>query len=104
MAKRLGVTATPEITTRTITSSDQLLIIACDGIWDGLSNAEVVAVVNKHLERCEVMADGGEDEGAWKANVERASRMVTRECLAGLDRKMLDDNCTNICVFLRPVK
>lgn len=42
--RRIGVTVEPEVTVHPLTASDELLIAATDGIWDVLSNDEVVAL------------------------------------------------------------
>ncbi|KAF3596875.1 hypothetical protein DY000_02027782 [Brassica cretica] len=43
--KSYGVIATPEVSTHQITSRDQFLLLASDGVWDVLSNEEVAKVV-----------------------------------------------------------
>lgn len=40
--RRIGVTVEPEVTVHPLRSEDQLLVAATDGIWDVLSNEEVV--------------------------------------------------------------
>lgn len=40
--RRIGVTVEPEVTVHPLRSEDQLLVAATDGIWDVLSNDEVV--------------------------------------------------------------
>mmetsp|Transcript_5422 Transcript_5422/g.20433 ORF Transcript_5422/g.20433 Transcript_5422/m.20433 type:complete len:356 (+) Transcript_5422:207-1274(+) len=58
------VTAYPEVTTNTLTDGDEFLIIACDGIWDVLTNQQTVDFVRRRLaadtqlsEICEHLAD-----------------------------------------------
>ncbi|AEE86151.1 putative protein [Arabidopsis thaliana] len=47
LLKSYGVIATPQVSTHQITSSDQFLLLASDGVWDVLSNEEVATVVMK---------------------------------------------------------
>lgn len=58
------VVATPDITTFTLQKGDEFLILACDGIWDVLSNQEAVDFVRKRIKQgqdlksiCEEMCD-----------------------------------------------
>ncbi|CEP07641.1 hypothetical protein [Parasitella parasitica] len=48
-AQEQAVTADPDITMRKITHQDEFMVLACDGIWDCLSNAQVAAYVRKHV-------------------------------------------------------
>ncbi|KAL9550642.1 hypothetical protein PS6_005444 [Mucor atramentarius] len=41
--------ADPDITVHKLTEKDEFMVLACDGIWDCLSNAEVAAFVRKHI-------------------------------------------------------
>eukprot|EP00164_Ancoracysta_twista_P001576 GFYU01002065.1.p1 GENE.GFYU01002065.1~~GFYU01002065.1.p1 ORF type:complete len:312 (+),score=68.08 GFYU01002065.1:56-991(+) len=45
------VTANPEITTTTLTNDDRFIIIACDGIWDVMTNDEVIKFVSERMDR-----------------------------------------------------
>ncbi|KAI8644576.1 phosphatase 2C-like domain-containing protein [Parasitella parasitica] len=63
-AEEQAVTADPDITVRTITDKDEFMVLACDGIWDCLSNEQVAAYVRKHVannvsleEICEKLMD-----------------------------------------------
>lgn len=40
--KRIAVTAVPELRVTPLTAADRLLVAASDGVWDVLSNEEVV--------------------------------------------------------------
>lgn len=58
------VVATPDITTFQLQKGDEFLILACDGIWDVLSNQEAVDFVRKKIKQgqdlksiCEDMCD-----------------------------------------------
>ena len=58
------VVATPDITDFELQDGDEFLILACDGIWDVLSNQEAVDFVRKRIKQgqalksiCEAMCD-----------------------------------------------
>ena len=58
------VVATPDITTFELQKGDEFVILACDGIWDVLSNQEAVDFVRKRIKAgrclqsiCEEMCD-----------------------------------------------
>ncbi|KAK4520429.1 uncharacterized protein ATC70_008564 [Mucor velutinosus] len=44
-----AVTANPDITVHKLTEKDEFMVLACDGIWDCLSNAEVAAFIRKQV-------------------------------------------------------
>ncbi len=44
------VSATPEIMTHTRTTKDDFLLLACDGVWDVLSNEQAVKIVKNALD------------------------------------------------------
>jgi serine/threonine protein phosphatase PrpC len=45
-----GLTATPEVFIRELTEDDEFLVLACDGLWDTLSNEAVVSIVQVGME------------------------------------------------------
>mmetsp|Transcript_19813 Transcript_19813/g.48654 ORF Transcript_19813/g.48654 Transcript_19813/m.48654 type:complete len:368 (+) Transcript_19813:128-1231(+) len=47
IAATVGVYATPEIKSYSLTPKDQFMVIASDGVWEFLSNEEVVEIVRK---------------------------------------------------------
>ena len=58
------VTADPEIISHDVTGEEEFLVLACDGIWDCLSNQQVVDFVRRSLsqgkeckEICELIMD-----------------------------------------------
>ena len=40
-----GVTTDPEVTETTLTPADEYFVMACDGLWDVVSNEEAVAMI-----------------------------------------------------------
>ena len=45
------ITAHPDITEHVLSPQDEFMILACDGVWDVLSNDEAVAFVRERLQR-----------------------------------------------------
>ncbi len=85
VAKRLGVLAEPDIRIHKLTKRDIALVLACDGIWDGLTNQKVANLVAQH--RCETDVDG-------------VAKQLNEAALKGLDEIQIDDNCSNCIVYL----
>lgn len=50
-AKRVGVTPEPEVTDRPIGASDKFIVLASDGVWEFLSNDDVVTLVHSVLRK-----------------------------------------------------
>jgi serine/threonine protein phosphatase PrpC len=48
------IPAEPVVTCHPLTEEDQFLVMAIDGIWDVLSNEDVVNLVSQHLEERKV--------------------------------------------------
>ncbi len=48
--KPVGIIATPSINEHLLGSKDNTLILACDGLWDFMRNAEVAAFARKYPE------------------------------------------------------
>ncbi|KAF5176296.1 kinase and PP2C-like domain-containing protein [Thalictrum thalictroides] len=77
-----AVTAEPEVTETTLTCEDEFLVMASDGLWDVVSNDEVVSIIR----------DTVKEPGMC------SKRLVTEAAERGSK-----DNITVIVVFLRPV-
>lgn len=48
MAKRVGVISDPEIEYLEINKDDKFIVIASDGVWEFLSNEEVVKIITPY--------------------------------------------------------
>ncbi|KAL8151066.1 hypothetical protein V2J09_020874 [Rumex salicifolius] len=83
--KDYGVISEPEFTHRSITENDQFIVLATDGIWDVLSNKEVVKIVSSAPSR----------SSAAKTLVQSAAREWK---LRYYMTKM--DDCAAVCLFL----
>lgn len=84
--KAYGVTATPDVSYRRLTSNDQFLVLATDGVWDVLSNEEVASVVwSADSETAAAKAVVDAATAAWKHRFPSAKR----------------DDITAVCLFLQ---
>ncbi|KAJ3120267.1 hypothetical protein HK100_012865 [Physocladia obscura] len=79
-ADRLGVISDPEVIERELSRKDRFFVLASDGLWDGLDIEEVVRLVVKYDEP------------------QKASDILIKRALKGLDAKAIDDNVTVIVV------
>eukprot|EP01136_Pigoraptor_vietnamica_P031061 Opistho-1_new@91130 len=85
VAHSIGVTADPEIKEVDLTPKDKFIVVASDGVWDGLDNQSVVDIVAKHKDP------------------QKASEVVVQEALRGLDKEEIDDNVTAVvALFSKP--
>ncbi|KAG8067908.1 hypothetical protein GUJ93_ZPchr0005g15854 [Zizania palustris] len=82
--KDYGVISAPDVTQWRITSRDQFVILATDGVWDVVSNEEAVQIVAAAPDR----------EKAAKRLVEFAHRAWRRK-----RRGIAVDDCSAICLF-----
>lgn len=85
LLKDYGIIAVPDVSHRCLTSKDQFIVLATDGVWDVLSNNEVASIV-------------------WEAeSAEAAARAVTETATATWRTKYPAakiDDCTVVCLFL----
>ncbi|ESW32984.1 hypothetical protein PHAVU_001G033800 [Phaseolus vulgaris] len=85
LLKNHGVIAVPDISYHSLTSSDQFIVLASDGVWDVLNNNEVASIV-------------------WSAESEEvAARAVVEAATTAWKDKFpsyMADDCTVACLFL----
>ncbi|CAD8064336.1 unnamed protein product [Paramecium sonneborni] len=82
-----GVTADPEIFEFTLTQYDQCIVIASDGVWEYLSNEDVMNVVTPYIE---------------KENIDLAADRLMAESINAWKRHSLArDDITCIVVYLK---
>ncbi|KAI9106103.1 phosphatase 2C-like domain-containing protein [Phlyctochytrium arcticum] len=83
VATRLGILTTPSVSIHPLHVRPIVVILGTDGVWDGITPEEALAVAIAH-----------EDDA------ERASLEITQASLRGMDRNQLDDNTTNVVIFI----
>ncbi|CAA6666110.1 unnamed protein product [Spirodela intermedia] len=84
--KKYGVISVPQVSYRRLTARDQFIVLATDGVWDVLTNEEVVAIVRSAKTRDE----------ASKAVAEAAARAWRQK----FPSSRVDD-CSAVCLFLQ---
>lgn len=101
------VIPTPDITTVPRSANDAFLVLACDGIFDVLSNEELVASVGKKLAEQREAEKTPANAQLSKEGVAKVCEKVCRECLApmslegqGPTRSAGTDNMTIMIVLL----
>ena len=72
VSSAVGVISEPDITFTSLGSKDKTIILASDGVWEFLRNAEVLDIVSKFYERRDA-------EAAAKAVVDHARTLWLRE-------------------------
>lgn len=96
-AKDQMITAEPDLARITLVPEDEFLVLACDGIWDCLSNQECVDFVRSRLEAWK------EKKREWDPLSKIAEEMLDA-CLADDPRKTTGvggDNMTCLIVQLK---
>jgi serine/threonine protein phosphatase PrpC len=82
VAKKLGVLHEPDIANFILTPEDKYIVLGTDGVFDGISNNQVLDIVSK------------------AKTAKSACKEITKASLEGMNKQNLDDNTTNICVFI----
>uniref|UniRef100_A0A0E0G6H4 protein-serine/threonine phosphatase n=1 Tax=Oryza nivara TaxID=4536 RepID=A0A0E0G6H4_ORYNI len=83
--KDYGLISMPEVSYHRVTEKDEFVVLATDGVWDVLSNTEVVSIVNRATSRA----------SAARLLVESAHRAWR----ARFPTSKIDD-CAVVCLFL----
>ncbi|TPX38604.1 hypothetical protein SeMB42_g06633 [Synchytrium endobioticum] len=104
-ATKIGVLHTPDVITRELSEPDAFVVLASDGIWDAFPTVqEVVDLLAPYYTRYQAhkldQDDGSASSLSPNAEAQAASTALTQASLEALDRLQLDDNVTNIVVFL----
>ncbi|KAF9662335.1 hypothetical protein SADUNF_Sadunf18G0042200 [Salix dunnii] len=89
LLKNYGIISLPDISYHRVTPKDRFIVLASDGVWDVLSNKEVVSIIST--------ADSELD----------AAKSVVEAATAAWKRKFTSskvDDCTAVCLFLQKRK
>ncbi|EZA50918.1 hypothetical protein DMN91_012806 [Ooceraea biroi] len=91
------VTAFPEVQEFSITEEWEFVVLACDGIWDVMTNEEVVEFVRTRLAQTKL---GGDGESCQNASVhpEEICEELLNRCLA--PDALMGTGCDNMTVIL----
>jgi serine/threonine protein phosphatase PrpC len=54
MAAACGVICDPDVIEYQITPEDRILVMASDGVWEFLSNQDVIHIIQPHYERADI--------------------------------------------------
>lgn len=92
-----AVVATPEIYVHQRSARDAFLVLACDGVWDKMSNIEVVTFLAVKMGYT-LYTPGGPVGGANAATAAEACDALLEECM----RRGATDNLTVLVVILGP--
>ncbi|KAH7686435.1 Protein-serine/threonine phosphatase protein [Dioscorea alata] len=87
--KNYGIIAVPQVSYHLLTSRDQFIVLATDGVWDVLTNDQVAAIVWSTSRK----------EEASKAVVDAAVHAWRRKYPASRA-----DDCTAVCLFLQDLQ
>jgi serine/threonine protein phosphatase PrpC len=91
---KFAVTVVPEIKRQTFNSSDSLnfLVLACDGVWDVMTNEEVCQFIVEELKKQK------ESENFVKHDLGSITDALLVRCIEDLRSS---DNCTVIIVLFK---
>lgn len=92
VSEEIGVTAEPEILARELTKNDHILVVASDGIFEFLTNQEVIDVCTKcesPLIACEKLVDMA--YGQWRVYEKRTDDITIIVCFLTSDREPPED-------------
>ncbi|XP_066589819.1 probable protein phosphatase 2C T23F11.1 [Prorops nasuta] len=88
------VSAVPEIQSYELTEDWEFLVLACDGIWDVMTNKEVVQFVKSRLSQTK----RGSDNAETSIDPEEICEELMQHCLA--PNALMGTGCDNMTVIL----
>jgi serine/threonine protein phosphatase PrpC len=98
VASRLGVLCEPEIMVHPIStkSGDFALVLASDGVWDGIPKPEtVIQIIQRTVKK-------GKPGVIAPTVATEASKAIVQQAVKGLNQLQIDDNVSNVCVLFIP--
>jgi serine/threonine protein phosphatase PrpC len=87
IAASVGVSAEPDIVEAELTANDRIVVLASDGVWEFLSNDDVMGIVSAHYAN-----------GTTKTAVEQ---LCARARYKWLDEEEVIDDITAVVIFLK---
>jgi serine/threonine protein phosphatase PrpC len=81
VAENIGVIADPEIETKNLTENDKFLVIASDGVFEFLTNKQVMAIVEKcadPVEACKAVHEAAYEQ--WEEHENRTDDITVIVC------------------------
>eukprot|EP00762_Andalucia_godoyi_P001458 ANDGO_00276.mRNA.1 putative protein phosphatase 2C 59 len=82
----------PEVQEIDLNSECEFLVLACDGIWDVMSNQDVCTLITE-------LRDDMRRKGVWKGSEKDAIRLAERIVHEAINRRS-GDNCTAVVVIM----
>lgn len=81
VAENIGVIADPEVVTKTLTESDKYLVIASDGVFEFLTNKQVMGIVEKcadPIQACKAIHEAAYQQ--WEEHENRTDDITVIVC------------------------
>lgn len=73
------ISAMPDIKRATITADDEFMVLACDGIWNSLTSAEVVEFVRSRIQAGETKMSAICEEVSLQCPLYQTARNGTKQ-------------------------
>eukprot|EP00455_Lapot_gusevi_P021695 TRINITY_DN2270_c0_g1_i5.p1 TRINITY_DN2270_c0_g1~~TRINITY_DN2270_c0_g1_i5.p1 ORF type:complete len:223 (-),score=50.50 TRINITY_DN2270_c0_g1_i5:352-1020(-) len=98
------VTAEPEITEYTLSAGDSFLVLATDGLYELLSNQEIVDLVARHRSAGPRTDQQSTDGNGWAFVDSNAATHLLRNALGGASREQLQHQVLTIPPAARKIR